>query len=159
MIKTLKKLWNITKANTNFPIEHPQVTTRNWLSLLHCFFSCHQAALWMVRSVRLSHLFHYVPIIVSSWNFQELSPMTELGPMQKVKTQLSRFRTVLIIIIGNNDRHQINQCEYEFENVNYGINWKWNNLYHSFLFQLSSHVFSTENKFSWNHWSISCPHG
>ena len=87
MIKTFKKLWNITKANTNFPIEHPQVTTRNWLSLLHCFFSCHQAALWIVRSVRLSHLFHYVPIIVSSWNFQELSPMTGVGPMQKVKVK------------------------------------------------------------------------
>ena len=44
-------------------------------------FSCDQAALWMVfsvrlsvclsvcPSVRLSHLFDYVPIIVSSWNF------------------------------------------------------------------------------------------
>ena len=50
-------------------------------------------------SVRLSHLLHYVPIIVSSWNFQELLPMTEVTSMQKVKvtevnTQLSGFRTV-----------------------------------------------------------------
>ena len=28
-----------------------------------------QAALWMVLSVCLSHLFHHVPVIVSSWNF------------------------------------------------------------------------------------------
>ena len=33
---------------------------------INCFliFSCDQAALWMVFSVRLPHLFHYVPIIV-----------------------------------------------------------------------------------------------
>ena len=45
-------------------------------------FSCDQAALWMVFSVCLSvcvsfcpsHLFDYDTIIVSSWNFQELSP-------------------------------------------------------------------------------------
>ena len=42
-------------------------------------FSCNQAALWMVQSVHpsvrpsihLSNLFHYVPIIVSSWSFQQ----------------------------------------------------------------------------------------
>ena len=56
-------------------------------------------------SVRLSvcpsHLFDYVPIIVSSWNFQELLPMTKVRSMQKVKvkvtevtTQLNHFRTV-----------------------------------------------------------------
>ena len=36
-------------------------------------FSCSQAALWIVQSVCLSvwlsHLFRYVPIIASSWNF------------------------------------------------------------------------------------------
>ena len=31
-----------------------------------------------------SHLFDYVPIIASSWNFQELLPMTEVTFMQKV---------------------------------------------------------------------------
>ena len=55
-------------------------------------------------SVRLSHLFDFVPIIVSSWKFQELLPMTRLRSMQKVKargqrprsqrTQSNRFRTV-----------------------------------------------------------------
>ena len=39
-------------------------------------------------SVCLSHLFHYVPIIVSSWNFQELLLMTEVMSMQKVKVKV-----------------------------------------------------------------------
>ena len=62
-------------------------------------FSCDQAALRMaisvcpsVRlsvcpSVRLLHLFDNVPIIVSSWNFQELLPMTKVMSMQKVKVK------------------------------------------------------------------------
>ena len=62
-------------------------------------FSCDQAALWMVQSVRLSvclsdclsvrpsHLFDYVPIIVSSWNFQELLPVTKVTSMQKVEVR------------------------------------------------------------------------
>ena len=54
-------------------------------------FSCDKAALQMVfsvcLSVCLSHLFDYVPIIVSSWNFQELLPMTKVRCMQKVKVK------------------------------------------------------------------------
>ena len=58
-------------------------------------FSCDQAALWMVFSVRLSvrlsvcpsHLFDYVPLIVSSWSFQELSSRTRVMSMQKVKVK------------------------------------------------------------------------
>ena len=38
-------------------------------------------------SVCLSHLFDYVPIIVSSWNFRELLPVTEVTSMQKVKVK------------------------------------------------------------------------
>ena len=56
-------------------------------------FSCDQAALWMVLSVRPSHLFDYVPIIVSSWNFQELLPMTKVKSMQKVKVRGQRSRS------------------------------------------------------------------
>ena len=60
-------------------------------------FSCDQAALWMVQSVCLSvclsHLFDYVPIIVSSWNFQELLPMTKVTSMQKVKVRGQRSRS------------------------------------------------------------------
>ena len=44
-------------------------------------------------SVRPSHLFHHVPIIVSSWNFQELLPMTKVTSMQKVKVRGKRSRT------------------------------------------------------------------
>ena len=38
-------------------------------------------------SVRPSHLFDYVPIIVSSRNFHELLQMTEVMSMQKVKVK------------------------------------------------------------------------
>ena len=44
-------------------------------------------------SVCLSHLFDYVPIIVSSWNFQELLPMTDVRSMQKVKVRGQRSRS------------------------------------------------------------------
>ena len=44
-------------------------------------------------SVRLSHLFDYVPIIVSSWNFQELSLGTRVRSMQKVKVGGQRSRS------------------------------------------------------------------
>ena len=44
-------------------------------------------------SVGLSHLFDYVPIIISSWNFQELLPMTEVMSMQKVKVRGQRSRS------------------------------------------------------------------
>ena len=59
-------------------------------------FSCDQAALRMAISVCLSvclwHLFDNVPIIVSSWNFQELLPMTKVMTMQKVRGQSSEVK-------------------------------------------------------------------
>ena len=62
---------------------------------LYFFVSCDQAALRTLLSVRPSfcqsgcpsHLFHYVRVIVSSWNFQELLPMTKTMSMQKVKVR------------------------------------------------------------------------
>ena len=45
-----------------------------------------------VQTITL-HLFHYVPIIVSSWNFQELLLMTEVMSMQKVKVGGQRSRS------------------------------------------------------------------
>ena len=73
-------------------------------------FSCDQAALWRVQSVCPSvtpfSLCSY--IIVSSWNFQELLPMTEVRCMQNFKVkdqghrgqnQLSRFWTVTPVLI------------------------------------------------------------
>ena len=41
-------------------------------------------------SVCLSHLFDYVPIILSSWTFQELLPVTKVMSMQKVKVRGQR---------------------------------------------------------------------
>ena len=60
---------------------------------------------WFSPPVRPSYPFHYVPIITSSWNFQELLPLTDVMPLQKakatgqrsrsqIKTQFERFRTV-----------------------------------------------------------------
>ena len=68
-------------------------------------FSCDQAAIWLVQSIRLSvrlsvhpsvcpsHLFHHVPIIMSSWNFRELLPMTKVTSMQKAKVRGQRSRS------------------------------------------------------------------
>ena len=92
--------------------------------LLCTVFSCDPAALQMVFSVCLSvcpsHLFDYVPIIVLSWHFQELLPLTNVKSMQKVKVkgqghrghniQLNRFRTVnpvWIDIWGWNDAYSL----------------------------------------------------
>ena len=44
-------------------------------------------------SVRLLHLYHNVPLIVSSWNFQDFLPMTEVMSMQKVKVRGQRSRS------------------------------------------------------------------
>ena len=58
---------------------------------------CPSVRLSVCLSVRLSvcpsHLFDYVPIIVSSWNFQELSHWTRVRSMQKVKVRGQRSRS------------------------------------------------------------------
>ena len=56
---------------------------------------------WLNPSVRLSvrppvrpsHLFDYVPVIVSSWNFHELLPMTEVTSMQQVNVRGQRSKS------------------------------------------------------------------
>ena len=45
-----------------------------------------------IKSLRFA-LFDYVHIIVSSWNFQELLPMTKSTSMQKVKVRGQRSRS------------------------------------------------------------------
>ena len=96
--------------DSNSSLNTPMATkwcTKLEVALKRCpiVFSCDQAALWMVfsvrlsvcpsvrLSVRLSHLFDYVPIIVSSWNFQELSHWTRVRSMQKVKVRGQRSRS------------------------------------------------------------------
>ena len=41
-------------------------------------------------SVRPSHLFDYVPLIISSWNVQEWLPVTKATSMQKFKVRGQR---------------------------------------------------------------------
>ena len=79
---------NYPGTKLNYLSEKGKIT-EIWL-----LFSCDQAALWMVLSVRPSvcpsHLFHYVAIIASSWNIQELFPMTEVMSMQMIKVRSQR---------------------------------------------------------------------
>ena len=49
--------------------------------------------LYVSMSVCLSHLFNYVPIIVSSCNFHKLLPMTIVMSMQKFKVRGQRSRS------------------------------------------------------------------
>ena len=64
-----------------------------WYFLSVCPSVCPSVCLSVCPSVRLSHLFDYVPIIVSSWNFQELSYWTRVRSMQKVKVRGQRSRS------------------------------------------------------------------
>ena len=100
--------WAFPDCNSS--LNSPMATkwcTKLEVALKRCpiVFSCDQAALQMVFSVCLSvcpsvrlsvcpsHLFDYVPIIVSSWNFQELLPMTNVRSMQKIKVRGQRSRS------------------------------------------------------------------
>ena len=67
------------------------------------YISCDLAALWMVHSVCLSarppvpppvclSFSCYVSIIVSTWNFQGLLPLTEVMSIQKVKVKRQGYR-------------------------------------------------------------------
>ena len=90
---------------THVCVTWPQWGKATTSKQIYIIFSCDQAALQMVFSVCLSvcpsvrpsvcpsHLFDYVPIIVSSWNFQELLPVTEVTSMQKVKVRDQRSRS------------------------------------------------------------------
>ena len=82
-------------TNTNYPIWRRQERRSKYAV---------QLASWQLRSnfpktsVCLSVTpfwlcFHHVPIIVSSWNFQELLPWTAVMSMQKVKVRGQRSRS------------------------------------------------------------------
>ena len=62
-----------------------------WVHLIIFLAATKQLYKWYFPSVRpsvcLSYLLDYVPIIVSSWNFQELLPITKVRSMQKVKVK------------------------------------------------------------------------
>ena len=55
----------------------------------HLVFSCTSVR----PSVCLWHLYHHVPVILSSRNFQELLPLTKVMSMQKVKVRGQRSRS------------------------------------------------------------------
>ena len=77
------------------------MTPKNNRAPLLCYFKLFASFLaatkqlydWFSPSVCPSHLFHHVPIIVSSWNFQELLPWSEVMSMQKVKVRGQRSRS------------------------------------------------------------------
>ena len=85
----------------------PTLLSVLWLLMAWCFSASASVATFLAAtkqlykwyfpsvrlSVRLSHLFDSVPIIVSSWNFQELLPMTKVRSMQKVKVRGERSRS------------------------------------------------------------------
>ena len=69
------------------------------LCLPLCLSVCVSVCLFVCLSVHLSHLFHYVPFIVSSLPGVITNDKSEVnakgqGQRSKVKTQLSRFRTM-----------------------------------------------------------------
>ena len=64
-----------------------------WFSPSVCLSVRPSVCLSVRPSVCLSHLFDYVPIILSSWNFQELLPVTKVTSMQKVKVRGQRSRS------------------------------------------------------------------
>ena len=71
---------------------------------------CPSVRLSVCPSVRLSHLFDNVPIIVSSWNFQELSHWTKVRSMQKVKVR------------GQRSRSQRSRLNFSFPDCNSSLN-------------------------------------
>ena len=81
-----------------------------WYFLSVCPSVCLSVCPSVRLSVRLSHLFDYVPIIVSSWNFQELSPRTRVRSMQKVKVR------------GQRSRSQRSQPNFSFPDCNSSLN-------------------------------------
>ena len=89
-----KRHWNLQKCPWKSPwkvLEFLAATKQ-----LYEWFSpsvCPSVRLSVCPSVRLSHLFDYVPIILSSWNFQELLPVTKVTSMQKVKVRGQRSRS------------------------------------------------------------------
>ena len=83
-----------TRLGTVSPVSNniwPWNSAKNFMLLRRSVFTWDQAAVWIVfsvcPSVCPSHLFDNVPIIVSSWNIQELSPRTRVTSMQKVKVK------------------------------------------------------------------------
>ena len=92
VFKLYSQFWCL---NMCFQIQRSQ---RSWYFLLRPSSSMTVSVRLSVRlsicpSVCPSHLFHYVPIIISSWIFQELLPWKKVMPMQKAKVRTQRSRS------------------------------------------------------------------
>ena len=61
-----------------------------------CLSVCPSVCLCLSVCLSLSYLFHYVPIMVWLWNFQEWLPMTELISVQKIKVRSKKNKCSLI---------------------------------------------------------------
>ena len=88
-----------TRKDINIPHHWPfvrsviTIITANFFSRETMLFlaATKQLYEWFIPSVCLSHLFHYVSIIVSPWNFQKLLPWPKVMSMRKVKvTEVKR---------------------------------------------------------------------
>ena len=69
--KKVQGTWNIWHVKSHFVL----------LAATKLLYKCY------CPSVCLSRHFHYVPVIVSSWNFVELLPLTKVMSVQKVNGQ------------------------------------------------------------------------
>ena len=121
-------------------------------------FSCDQTALRTLLSVRPSvrlsvcpsHLFFYVPIIVSSWNSQELLPWTKVMSMQKVKVKGQSHKCLKKFYVLY---HSSNQNVFENNYISQGhkyfvvdVTWTLFHIY-MFLVVLAVHIYYFT--FSW----------
>ena len=82
-------------TNDNYPSKIKLVSYSMFLAATKQLYEWYflSVCLSVRPSVCPSHLFDYVPIIVSSWNFQELSPPTRVTSMQKIKVRGQRSRS------------------------------------------------------------------
>ena len=79
---------NKFRPNLDFPHHYSSLNSRmatKWLFLA--------ATKHVGPSVRLSHISHNALVIVSSWNCQELLPLTNAMSMQKAKVKVTEVKT------------------------------------------------------------------
>ena len=96
--------WNILNFCRNGSTWQSKAADLRTLSPSRAIFSCDQAALRtplsvcpsVCPSVCLSHLFNYVPVTISSWNFQELLPLRKVMFMQEVKVRGQKSRSQML---------------------------------------------------------------
>ena len=95
----IQSCWFSNKSNINIIYNISVITITIAITIIlenfgkYAISDCPFICLSVCPSVCPSHLFDYVPIIVSSWNFQELSPRTRVTSMQKFQVRGQRSRS------------------------------------------------------------------